>query len=118
MFLKRNRVDIKMINPSSKVSLKLSCLASCKGDVEQATKLYNFLADGIESIPDFDTPTPSTFEQIKQGASQIFKFVKENRQEIVQGYNFIQSLRSGQSIAEEPLPTQEIPPLPDVSQAN
>jgi hypothetical protein len=118
MFLRRNRVDIKMINPSSKVSLKLSCLASCKGDVEQATKLYNFLADGIESIPDFDVPTPSTFDQIKQGASQIFKFVKDNRQEIMQGYNFIQSLRSGQSVAADVTPTQEIPPLPDVSQTN
>lgn len=97
----------------------MSCLASCKGDVEQAMKLYNFLVDGVESIPDFDIPTPSTFDQIKQGATQVFKFIKDNHQEIIQGYNFIQSMRNGQTIqtttVEQP---QEIPPLPNDTQAN
>lgn len=111
-----------MIQPSSKISLKMSCLASCKGDIDQAVKLYNFLAEGIESMPDYDIPKPSTFDQIKQGAGQVFQWVKENREELAQGYNFIQSLRQGQAIAPTTtnveVPTTTIPPLPDASPQN
>jgi hypothetical protein len=84
-----------MINPSSKISLKMSCLASCKGDIDQATKLYGFLADGIESIPDFDIEPPTVFQQIKQGAGDVFSWFKSNKDEIMQGVSFIQSLRQG-----------------------
>lgn len=109
-----------MIQPSSKISLKMSCLASCKGDIDQAAKLYNFLVEGVESMPDFDTPQLSTFDQIKQGASQVFRWVKENRQELAQGYSFIQSLRQGQTdipttATNVDVPTNTIPPLPDAS---
>jgi hypothetical protein len=116
MFFRR-KIDLRMINPSSKISLKMSCLASCKGDVEQATKLYNFLAEGVESMPDFDVAPISTFDQIKQGANQLFGWIKQNKDELVQGYNFIQSLRGGAPINAAPtptnIPTTTIPPLPD-----
>jgi hypothetical protein len=115
MFFKR-KLDLRMINPSSKISLKMSCLASCKGDIEQATKLYNFLADGIESIPDFDVAPISTFDQIKQGAGQLFGWIKQNKQELIDGYNFVQSLRGNSPIAsqssEQNIVPQDIPPLP------
>jgi hypothetical protein len=115
MLFNRKKIDLRMINPSSKISLKMSCLASCKGDVEQATKLYNFLADGIESIPDFDAPRLSTFDQIKQGAGQVFGWIKDNKEELIQGYNFIQSMRQGQTVQQTAVetPTVEIPPLPN-----
>lgn len=32
-----------MINPSSKIALKISCLQACGNDVDKAEKLYKFL---------------------------------------------------------------------------
>lgn len=102
-----------MINPNSKISLKMSCLASCKGDIDQATKLYDFLVDGVDSIPDFDMPKPTAFQQLKDGANGLFGWIKDNRDDIINGIGLIQSLRNGGSI----LPgtasaVSEIPPIP------
>jgi hypothetical protein len=113
MNFKRNKIDIRMINPSSKISLKMSCLASCKGDIEQASKLYNFLIEGIENIPDMDMPQQTAFEQIKQGTNQVLSWIKENKNELAQGYNFIQSIRNGTPMETQVAPVTEIPPLPN-----
>jgi hypothetical protein len=117
MFFRRNKIDLRMINPSSKISLKMSCLASCGGDVDKATKLYAFLSEGIDSIPDFDIPRPSVFEQIKSGAGDVFGWFKENKNEIAEGVNFIQSLRKrqdGQQVEQAKPTTEALPPLPNV----
>lgn len=84
-----------MINPSSKISLKLSCLMACDRDIEKAERLYNFLADGVETMPDFDIPNPSIYEQIKQGAGQFFGWIKENKNDLIDAYSFIQQIRAG-----------------------
>lgn len=91
-----------MINPSSKISLKLSCLMACDRDIEKAERLYKFLADGVETMPDFDIPNPSVYEQIKQGAGQFFGWIKENKGDIIDAYSFIQQIRgvAGVSAAE------------------
>lgn len=46
-----------MINPSSKIALKISCLQACGNDVDKAEKLYKFVAEDIASLPDFDVQT-------------------------------------------------------------
>jgi hypothetical protein len=103
---------MRTIDTSSKMALKMSCLAACSGDVARAEKMYNFLSDGIKTMPDY-TPTPPTVvEQIKQTASDVFGFVKENQGDILQAWNYIQSMRAGQPIV-PPQPLQDIPPLPN-----
>jgi hypothetical protein len=86
---------------------------ACGNDLERAEKLYSFLSDGMDSIPDFDVPKPTTFEQIKNGAGQFFGWIKDNKEDIVGAYNFIQQMRQGTTQAVEAAEevTEEIPPL-------
>jgi hypothetical protein len=107
-----------MINPSSKMSLKMTCLASCKGDIDQAMKLYNFLADGVESMPDFDIPRPSVFDQLKESAGQVYGWVRDNKDDLMQAVEYIQSMRNGASTAVATTETAatEIPPLPTLTE--
>lgn len=100
-----------MINPTSKIALKLSCLEQTNGDVKRAEELYKFLASDITDIPDYPIQQPSTMQQIQQTASNVFGWVKENQGDIVNAVNFIQQLRGGQSVSV--MPTTEIPPLPN-----
>lgn len=104
-----------MINPSSKMALKMSCLQQTGGDVKKAEELYRFLADGVESMPDYPAQQPSTFQQIQQTAGQIFGWVKENQGDIVNAVNFIQQIRGAQPIGmpmASATPPADIPPLP------
>lgn len=106
-----------MINPSSKMALKLSCLQQTGGDVKKAEELYKFLADGVESMPDYPVQRPSTMQQIQQTAGSIFSWVKENQGDIMNAVNFIQQMRGSQPIGmppvgAPPIPPAEIPPLP------
>lgn len=104
-----------MINPSSKMALKLSCLQQTGGDVKKAEELYSFLADGVESMPDYPVQRPSTMQQIQQAAGNIFGWVKENQGDIINAVNFIQQMRGAQPIGlpvAPPVPAVEIPPLP------
>ena len=98
-----------MVNTSSKMSLKMSCINACKGDVQRAKELYDFLSEGIKSIPDFDIQPPSMVQQIKETVGSVFGWVKENREDIVQAVGFVQSIVKKPSSA--PV-TTEIPPLP------
>lgn len=104
-----------MINPSSKMALKMSCLQQCGGDVKKAEELYKFLADGVESMPDYPEQKLSTMQQIQQAAGGIFGWVKENQGDIMNAINFIQQMRGGQPIgipAAPAAPPADIPPLP------
>lgn len=98
-----------MVNTSSKMSLKMSCINACKGDVQRAKELYDFLSEGIKSIPDFDIQPPSMVQQIKETVGSVFGWVKENREDIVQAVGFVQSIVKKPSAAPA---TTEIPPLP------
>lgn len=86
------------IVPTSKFDLKMQCIAIAKGNVEEAEKLYNFLAGDI-NIPDITQPAPSIMQQIKDTAGGLFGFVKDNQNDFVQAYNFIQAIRSGTPMA-------------------
>lgn len=88
------------IVPTSKFALKMQCMAIARGNVEEAEKLYNFLA-GDMNIPDVTPAPPTLMQQIKETAGSLFGFVKENQGDFVQAYNFIQAIRSG---APAPIP--------------
>lgn len=97
--------------PTSKFDLKMQCIAITRGDVEAAEKLYTFLAGDID-IPDIAPTKPSVMQQIKETAGGIFGFVKENQNEIIQAYNFMQAIRSGGAIeTAKTIANSELPPL-------
>ena len=88
----------------------MSCIKACNNDVAKAAELYDFLSKDIESLPDFDVRPPSTFEQIKGIAGEIFGWVDQNQDKIVGAYNFIQSVRTGAPVG---APPAGVSPIPD-----
>ena len=106
-----------MIDPSSKMALRMTCLEQAKGDVKKARELYDYLSEGMESMPEYPLPKPTLMQQAQQTFGGIFGWVKENQNDLMQAWNFVQTLRGGQPIA-MPMPPAagappvEIPPLP------
>lgn len=99
------------IKTTSKLSLKLSCLAVSNGDMEKAEKMYDYFAKDMD-LPDTDPIAPSTFQQVKETAGSIFGWVRENKDEVTQVMNYVQALRSGQPIINAPAAPLDLPPLP------
>lgn len=93
---KRKRLEmIRGIQPTSKASLKLQCLFASKGDIDEARNLYNFFAEDIASLPDYD-PAPQTWvDSTKQTASDFFSWVKDNQNAIATGYEMIRQMTGG-----------------------
>ena len=99
---------------TSKASLKQFCLLATKCDVEQAEKLYNFLIKDMDELPMFDPQKPTVLDNIKGTAGGVFSFLKENKDDIMQGVGFIRSM-FGKGGAEAPLIESPIEPLPPIN---
>lgn len=108
--------DLQNLRPTSKLSLKLSCMSIAEGDVDQAQKIYDFFAKDMD-LPDVDPVTPSTFEHVKNTVGSVFGWVKSNQEDIVQAINIIQTIRGKSSVASTAASTaaasEAIPPLPN-----
>lgn len=108
----KKEIKIDMIVPTSKVSLKASCIRACDGDVEKATKLYEFFANDLTNLPDFDVAPPTAFEQAKQMLGNAFSWIDNNQEKIVGYYNLFQQMRGGQPLS-TPNATMNVPPIPN-----
>lgn len=106
---RQTRIDLERLSPSSKLSLKLTCLAACNNDIKTATELYDFIA-GDMNLPDVEPEKPNTFAMIKKGAEDIFGWVQDHRDELIQGYQIIKGLRGEAASAAMP----SAPPIPDI----
>lgn len=113
MFSKKPNIDLARIQPSSKISLKMSCLAACGNNVEEAQKLYDFIASDI-NLPDTDVVPLSGIERFKNSAESLIGWVGQHKDALIDGFNMIQALRGGQPISVgTPTPTPAgVPPLP------
>lgn len=85
-----------------------------KGNIEKAQEMYDFYARNLE-LPDFDPVTPTFMQQMKSGASDLFTWIKSNQGDIVNGYQFIQSIIANKGalpqITEDP-----VEPLPVINE--
>jgi hypothetical protein len=111
MFWNKNKIKKEMIPhiiPTSKVSLKMSCLHSCNGDIEKAEKLYQYLTEGIEELPTYDPVPPSTMQQAKEMLNSGFSWAKENQDTIV---NIISFFKDTFGKGGGTTPTNAIPPI-------
>lgn len=100
-----------MIVPTSKVTLKTTCLRACGGNVEKAQKLYEFYAKDLASLPDVDIMPPTPFQQAKEAFSTIFSWIDGNQDKIAGYYNLFQQMRGGAPLT--PIaPPADIPPIP------
>ena len=105
---------IQNIRPTSKVSLKMSCLHTCNGDIDKAEKLYNFLSSDLEDLPTFDAVQPTTMQQVRESAVQTFKWVNENQDTIMNWIGVIRNLfgkgGKGSSVSAPTTPMPSINP--------
>ena len=114
MFGKKQEIDIGRIQPTSKVTLKMTCLAACCNNVEEAKKLYDFIAGDL-NLPDTDIMPPNTFDRLKSGAEGLFGWIGEHKEDLINGWNMIQALRGGQPIEiGSATPPANVPPLPNM----
>lgn len=103
---------LKGIRTSSRLSLKMSCLAVANGDLKKAEELYDFFAKDMV-LPDTDPIPTSTFQQVKETAGNIFGWFNEHQDDVSRAFNFFQSMRGGTPITNAPVtPPLDIPPLP------
>lgn len=109
MFNRRQKrlAMLQNIQTTSKTSLKLQCLQLAKGNVKEARELYDYLAEDIASLPDFDPVKPTFLESTKETANGIFEWLKENKDMLAEGYDFIRGIVSKRSAA----PKQPLPPI-------
>lgn len=111
---------IQGIKPTSKATLKLQCLFATKGDIDEAKKLYDFFAEDMGSLPDYD-PAPHTWvDSTKETATSLFSWLKENQNGIATGYEMLRQMTGGklppltlappvaEAAAEAPAPLPEI----------
>lgn len=113
MFGRADNIDVNTISVSSKMSLKASCIRACNNDIDKAEKLYDFFVKDIKDLPDFDVVPPSTFDQIKGMAGDIFGWVDQNQDKLIGAYNFIQNMRMGGSVGTPAGPPSGVPPIPE-----
>lgn len=106
---------ISTIKPTSKATLKMQCLIACKGDIDEAMKLYDFFAKDMPQLPDYDPVAPTWMDNTKEMASGIFGWLKENQSTVVQAYQFVQQIVANKGalppIAPEPPVADPLPPI-------
>ena len=108
---KKNKMEfLKNFTPTSKAQLIQVAMYMNKGDVAKAQEFVDFYSKNLE-LPDFE-PMPTTFIQdLKENAVGLFSWIKENQGDLIQGYQFIQSIIQNRgtivsdvSLSEQPLP--------------
>ena len=112
-----NKKRLEMISamrPTSKATLKMQCLMVCKGNIDEALKLYDFFARDMPNLPDFD-PVPPTWQQnTAQTINSIMAWMKENSGTIQQAYSMVQQIIANKGvlpIAPEAPAAESLPPF-------
>ena len=77
--------------PTSKAQLLQVAMYFNKGDLQKAQEMFDFYAKNLQ-LPDFDPVKPTTMQQVKDSAASIFGWIKENQDELAQGYQMIYSI--------------------------
>lgn len=109
-----HQIDLRMIDTSSKITLKMSCVQAANGDMAKAAELYDFFTKDIE-LPDYPIPQPTAVQKFTQQAESLFGWIEQNGDKFMKGYNMIQMIRGGNTIpmaqVAETTAANAIPPL-------
>ena len=107
-FLRSKRINSDMISKlsfSSKETIKREALLLANGNIEYAKKIYDFLIDGLNEIPDIDPTQKPFLDNLKEQSSEIFGWLRENEDVLTKGAEFIKGLFSKKA------PAQPLPPI-------
>lgn len=77
--------------PTSKAQLLQVAMFYNNGDLKKAQEMFDFYASNLQ-LPDFDPVAPTFMQQIRGSFSDFYAWIKENQGDLVQGYQFIQSI--------------------------
>lgn len=113
---KKKMEVIRNYVPTSKAQLIQVAMFYNNGNVEKAQEMFDFYSKNLQ-LPDFDPVAPNLMQQIRGNFSDFYNWIKENQEDLVQGYQFIQSvIKNKGSIPDlgSPLPPQGSP-LPDIN---
>jgi hypothetical protein len=98
LFDNKNKKMSRFVNamqnfrPTSKYALKQFCLTATDLDLTEAEKLYAFLAEGLENLPDFDPLPPTFMDRTKTTLNEIFSILNDHKSELGQGYSILQAV--------------------------
>ena len=100
-WFKRNKISkdmIQMIKPTSKASLKTTCLLMANGDIDKAERLYDFYAKDMPDMPLYDAPVPTWVDNTKDTLNGLFSFFGEHKDGLSQGYSILRSLLNARGV--------------------
>lgn len=99
--------------PTSKAQLLQVAMYFNKGDIGKAQEMFDFYSKNL-NLPDFDPIQPTFMQQVKMNAADLFSWVKENQEDIVNGYEFVRSVIANKG-AIPPVVQEVSEPLPDIN---
>ena len=111
---------IQAVRPTSKATLKMQCLMVCKGDIDEAAKLYDYFARDMPALPDYDAPAPTWLDSTKDVAGGIVSWLGQNKDTLAQGYEILRAITGNRlpplamGLDTPPAPPAE--PLPPINQ--
>lgn len=99
-FFGTNKINpemVKMISPTSRASLKTTCLLMANGDIDKADRLYDYFTRDMPEIPPYDTPPPTFMDSVKSNVNGLFTLLGEHKDSISQGYEVIRAMFGSRS---------------------
>lgn len=96
--------------PTSKAQLLQVAMYLNKGDIQKAQEMFDYYAKNLD-LPDFDPVSPNFMQQMKKGATDLFSFVKENQNDIMQAYQMIYSVIKNKGAFPIETSTEPLPPI-------
>lgn len=100
--------------PTSKAQLLQVAMYFNKGDLQKAQEMFDFYAKNLQ-LPDFDPVAPTFMQQVRSNAVDLFSWIKENQEDIVNGYEFVRSIIANKG-AIPPVAQEVAEPLPPINE--
>lgn len=101
---------LQNFTPTSKYALKHFCLTATGLDLHEAKDLYDFLAEGLENLPDLDPLPPTFVDKTKNTLGEIFGLVDQHKDQIGQVIGIVQML-TGKRAPTMAASAQPLPPI-------
>lgn len=97
---------VSMIKPTSKASLKQTCLFLTNFDVKKAAEMYEFLIKDMEDIPAVEAASKNFMQNFEEQANGVFEWMRKNEDVLKRGLAIFQNIaaRRKGGTAVEPLP--------------
>lgn len=101
--------DFSLIRTSSKEALLRSALLASGNDIKKASEICDYVTKMLPNLPDTDPVLPSTFDQVRETAVQVFQWGEQNQDKIIGGINLVLQMIGRQPLG-VPVATTEVPP--------